>query len=88
MIAAQTKGRNRLSAYWYPLRTVDLGAANGGGVSDSFRTNARFEDAVALYVFDKKLRLLLYDALERIEIAIRTQLALQIGKVRDNKLNP
>lgn len=58
----------RLSAYWYPFRQ-----RTGGNISQRFRAGASFEDAVNLYEFDRKLRMLLMDAIERVEIAVRTQ---------------
>ena len=35
---------------------------------------------MALYVFDKRLKLLLLDALERVEIAARVEIALHLGQ--------
>lgn len=49
-------------------------------IQDKFRKNVYFSTAVDLYVFDKKLRLLLLDALERIEVSIRTEVAYYLGK--------
>ncbi|WP_322629022.1 Abi family protein [Halothiobacillus sp.] len=46
---------------------------------DGFRAGATFENAVNLYVFDKKLRLLAMDALERIEIALRVDISHTLG---------
>lgn len=40
-----------------------------------FRTGTSFEDLLALYVFDRKLRLLALDALDRIEIAVRSAIS-------------
>ena len=37
---------------------------------DAFRTGTTFQNAVGLYVFDKQLRLLVMDALERIVVAL------------------
>lgn len=39
---------------------------------DQFRENTTFEDVINLYNFDRKLRLLCLDAIERIEIALRS----------------
>lgn len=39
-----------------------------------FIANTSFDDVLALYVFDRELRLLLLDAIERIEVALRAQL--------------
>ena len=76
-------GYYRLSGYWYPLRAIDAqaSAAQSKAVRlDSFVPGSRFEDVVRLYVFDKKLRLLALDALERIEMAVRVDVAYLLGK--------
>jgi abortive infection bacteriophage resistance protein len=76
-------GYYRLSGYWYPLRTIDevASVAQGRAVRmDSFAPGSRFEDVVRLYVFDKKLRLLALDALERIEMAVRVDVAHLLGQ--------
>lgn len=75
-------GYYRLSGYWYPLRVIDGDASKQAGRPlrrDEFVSGSRFEDVVKLYVFDKKLRLLALDALERIEMAIRADVAHQLG---------
>lgn len=55
----------RLRAYWLPFE--------GPGVNGShqFQDGARFDDVLALYIFDRQLRLLVMDAVERVEVAIR-----------------
>ena len=76
-------GYYRLSGYWYPMRQIDKEASERQEEpvrSDSFLPGSRFEDAVRLYVFDKKLRLLALDALERIEMAVRVDVAHTLGK--------
>lgn len=76
-------GYYRLSGYWYPLRQIDKAASQAQGKAvrlDSFIPGSRFEDVVRLYVFDKKLRLLALDALERIEMAVRVDVAHLLGK--------
>ncbi len=55
----------RLSAYCYPFRNKD----------DSFRLGTSFDTVWQHYVFDRRLRLITIDAIERIEIAIRSWLA-------------
>jgi abortive infection bacteriophage resistance protein len=55
----------RLSAYWYPFRNPD----------DTLKPGTTFDDIWQRYVFDRRLRLLAMDAIERIEVALRTQLA-------------
>lgn len=65
----------RLSAYWYPFRTT-----NQSLVQDHFKPDTHFQTVIDLYLFDKKLRLLMLDALETIEIALRTAVTLQLGQ--------
>ena len=76
-------GYYRLSAYWYSLRAIDASASNAQQKpvrADNFLAGSRFEDVVKLYVFDKKLRLLALDALERIEMAVRVDVAYLLGQ--------
>jgi len=77
-------GYYRLSAYWYPNRKSETYADPKDGrertrVLDDFRDGTHFSDALDFYVFDKKLRLLVLDALERVEIGIRTDIAVLLG---------
>jgi len=55
----------RLSGYWFPFRTSD----------DSFKPGTSFDVVWNRYVFDRRLRLMVMDAIERIEVAVRSQLA-------------
>lgn len=74
----QRIGYYRLSAYWYPLRrpgTPQMGLQR----ADTFREDSTFEHALALYVFDKRLRLLVLDAIERIEVALRVDVSYRLG---------
>ena len=59
----------RLSSYWYPARKQ----AADGSREDEFRSGTQFSDAVDLYETDRKLRSLVHDGMERIEIAMRTR---------------
>ncbi len=45
-----------------------------------FNENTYFEEALNLYVFDRELRLLLLDAIERIEVSIRSRLAYTLAE--------
>ena len=54
----------RLSAYWYPFRQPD----------DTLRPGTTLETVWRRYTFDRQLRLLVLDAIERVEIAVRTQI--------------
>lgn len=71
-------GYYRLSAYWHPFYAPTN--ARPPARSQQFLPNSRFEDAIALYVFDKKLKLLVMDAIERVEIALRVELSLCLGR--------
>lgn len=59
----------RLRSYWIPFESGD---------NDRFVPNTRFSDVINLYIFDRELRLLLLDAIERIEVSVRTQWAYQL----------
>lgn len=74
-------GYYRLSGYSYPYRTSDTDPATGLlTIRDQFKPGTQFSEIVELYVFDKMLRLLMLDIIERIEIALRVQITLQIGQ--------
>jgi len=77
-------GYYRLSGYWYPFREIKFTTEASGKISyqrqNNFIVQTQFQDAVHLYVYDKKLRLLVMDALERIEVAIRTDIAHLLGE--------
>jgi abortive infection bacteriophage resistance protein len=62
----------RLSAYMLPFKVRDA----DGKVVDNFRPGACWDYVCSLYRFDRKLRLLIFDAIERIEIALRTQIII------------
>lgn len=73
-------GYYRLSGFWYTSRIIrsnDLGLSYR---SDDFLRGTSFEQAYDLYLFDKRLRLLMMDALERIEIHIRSIIAHEVGR--------
>lgn len=55
----------RLSAYMYPLLLVPKS-------EHRFKTGASFRQVMMLYRFDKKLRLFMFNEIEKIEIAVRT----------------
>lgn len=69
-----------LSGYWYPFRQPKAVPAGLSFREDQFLLDSHFEDAVALYVFDKELRLLAMDALERIERCVRVDIAHLLGE--------
>ncbi|MCL2561832.1 MAG: Abi family protein [Rikenellaceae bacterium] len=65
----------RLSAYMIPFRKRDA----AGKITDDFEDGTMWDDVYNLYRFDRKLRLLIFDAIERIEIALRTQVINQLS---------
>ncbi|UNU72562.1 Abi family protein [Moraxella nasovis] len=71
-------GYYRLSGYLYSFRQIDKN--NPKTRLDDFIIGSTFQDVKALYVFDKKLRQLALDALERIEIALRVNIAHTLGR--------
>lgn len=56
----------RLSGYWYPLLADKQ--------KHIFKREATFEAAFEIYKFDSELRKLIMTELEKIEIAVRTQI--------------
>ncbi|MEO5371327.1 MAG: Abi family protein [Magnetococcus sp. DMHC-1] len=61
----------RLSAYWLPFEA--------NHARHIFQPNIQFDAVLKLYFFDRELRLLLLDAIERIEISLRTQWAYHMA---------
>ena len=49
------------------------------GVDHSFRDGTSFERVLDHYIFDRELRLLVMDAIERIEVSVRTQWAFHVS---------
>lgn len=82
-------GYYRLSGYWYPAREFDVDPATNQAkicpISkkplrlDVFAAGASFDDVVSLYRFDKHLRLLMLDAVERLEVNLKTVIAHVVG---------
>lgn len=64
-------GYYRLSGYTLPLREPE---------SDNFAPNAKFDDALKLYEFDKKLRNTLFEGLSELETSFRAQVAYFLGR--------
>lgn len=61
----------RLTAYWLPFESDHS--------THQFKSNTNFKTVLKLYIFDRELRLLLLDAIERIEVSIRTQWAYHMA---------
>ncbi|GGD70875.1 Abi family protein [Lacimicrobium alkaliphilum] len=65
----------RLSGYWYPFRVRD----ERNNVTNQFEPGTNFDEVIFLYEWDRQLRSLVLDAIERVEIAVRTQFTYHIG---------
>lgn len=66
---------------YYRLRAYMMPFQQPKDTNHLFKKETTFEDILNLYIFDRELRLLLFDAIERIEIAIRTQIIHQFSIV-------
>lgn len=73
-------GYYRLSAYWYPFRERTTDQHGNHTIEDTYKADTSFKTIIDLYAFDKALRLLLLDGLERIEVSVRTEVALALGR--------
>ena len=63
----------RLAGYWLPFEedhSLHL-----------FKSNTYFDDVLNLYIFDRELRLILLDAIERVEVSVRTNWAHHCAQV-------
>lgn len=56
----------RLAGYWWPMQKDKE--------EHIFKEGSNFKDVIALYNFDRELRILLFDVIERIEIGLRTRM--------------
>jgi abortive infection bacteriophage resistance protein len=65
-------GYYRLSAYSLPH---ELPTPAGQHRQHQFKPGTTFEQILSLYVFDRKLRLLVIEAVERVEVSVRTRWA-------------
>jgi len=64
----------RLRAYTYPFQ-------DNNDPGHPFKGDVSFEEIIQLYVFDRQLRLLVFDGLEKIEIALRTKIIYEFARV-------
>ncbi|MFN8304424.1 MAG: Abi family protein [Saprospiraceae bacterium] len=64
----------RLRAYTYPFQ-------NNQDPNHPFRPGTTFDQILDVYLFDRALRILVFDAIERIEIALRTQIIHQFALI-------
>lgn len=61
----------RLRGYWYPFEQDTT--------THQFRPNVTFDDVFDLYRFDRKLRLVLLEAIARVEVSVRSQWAYRFS---------
>lgn len=61
----------RLAAYWWPLQSDTI--------QHEFKIGADFDTVIQYYNFDRELRLIVFNMIERIEIGIRTQLIYHLS---------
>lgn len=96
-------GYYRLSGFWYSCRELAIDASGNPILDqttrkprrlDRFMPGTSFEGVLELYLFDKRLRLSVLDAIERIEVHLRTVIAHELGRLdpvaheQDSFVNP
>ena len=64
---------------FYRLRAYTYSFQNNEDANHPFINPMTFEQIIELYKFDRKLRLIIFDATEKIEIALRTQIIYQFS---------
>lgn len=81
-------GYYRLSGFWYPCREIEFDVNRDTAKPygkpkrlNQFLPATDFDEIFKLYTLDKRLRLLLLDGIERIEVNLKTVLAHELGKV-------
>ena len=62
----------RLKGYWWDMQSDKI--------NHIFAPNSCFEGVIARYHFDRQLRLILFDAIEFIEIALRTKMVYHLSQ--------
>jgi abortive infection bacteriophage resistance protein len=81
-------GYYRLSGFWFPCRefirdkqnnVVTCPVTNKPRRQEIFTAGTQFDAVFELYLFDKKLRQLMLDAIERIEVHVRSVIAHEVG---------
>lgn len=75
----QEVGYYRLSGYWYIFKRCNITECNDVE-NESFAEGTTFDEIWSLYTFDRQLRLITLDAIERIEVYFRVQLAYELAK--------
>ncbi|MDG1276996.1 MAG: Abi family protein [Algoriphagus sp.] len=61
----------RLGEYWHCMQSEKK--------NHTFKPESKFSDVIALYCFDRELRLLIFDTIEKLEISLRTKLIYHLS---------
>ncbi len=61
----------RLAGYWWPMQS--------NKTNHLFKDNTQFSKVIELYNFDRKLRILVFDIIEKIEISLRTKMIYHLS---------
>lgn len=75
----QEVGYYRLSGCWYIFKRSNISDSKDTH-DERFIEGTTFDEIWSLYTFDRQLRLLTLDAIERIEVYFRSQLAYELAK--------
>ena len=68
----------RLKYYWTDMRDEST--------EHDFKEDASFDDVIARYNFDRNLRLILFDAIEIIEVALRAKIINHLSQAKSSGL--
>jgi abortive infection bacteriophage resistance protein len=71
----------RLSGYWHALRQAERDASGETTPVDQFREGVRFDDVVALYEYDRRLRSIALPHLSQPEVYLRASLGYLLGEI-------
>lgn len=73
-------GYYRLTGYLHPFRQKDTSLGDSGELLSSYKPDVTLDQVIALVDYDRRLRLLMLDAVERIEISVRMRLGYALGE--------
>ncbi|SFH46298.1 Abi family protein [Pedobacter insulae] len=62
----------RLAGYWWPMQAEPK-------ENHIFKPDSKFADVISLYNFDREFRIVVFDAIEKIEISLRTKLIYHLS---------
>jgi len=64
---------------YYRLRAYTYSFQDNSDPNHKFIKDMSFEDIINLYIFDRRLRILVFNAIEKIEIALRTKIVYEFS---------